>query len=129
MTSTLYIKAFNDLLDQFYEYLSTKFPDISSDILIAKTFTDFLKRGSPKEVSRQFIKHVSPYSKQILDCNESFFLDFKDNIKGSDEILVYGPKLREVWMSNSITDFEKAEIWMFFHKLLNLGNKISVQTS
>jgi hypothetical protein len=121
----LYIKAFNDLLDQFYEYLSDKIDDIASDILIAKTFTDFLRRGDPKQVPKQFMKHITPYIDKILECNESFFLDYQSNIKGTDEIMIYGPKLKNVWESNKLTEIQKAEIWMFFHKLINLGNRCS----
>lgn len=124
MSNFVYVKAFNDLLDQFYEFLSTKFPSISADILIAKTFTDFLKMGNPKEVPNQFLKHIMPYTDKIMECNESFFLDYQNNIKGSDEIMMYGPKLREVWEAKSTTDMDKAQIWIFFHKLIKLGSKI-----
>ena len=124
MSNFVYVKAFNDLLDQFYEFLSTKFPSISPDILIAKTFTDFLKMGNPKEVSHQFLKHIGPYTEKIMECNESFFLDYQTNICGSDEIMIYGPKLREVWEATTTTDMDKAQIWVFFHKLIKLGSKI-----
>lgn len=122
-TPALYTKAFNDLLDQFYEFLSDQFPSIAADILIAKTFTDFLKMGNPREVSRQFLKHIDPYTSQILACDEDFFINYQNNIKGSDEILIYGPKLLQVWKDPTTTDRQKAEIWMFFHKLIKLGSK------
>lgn len=123
MSNIVYIKAFNDLLDQFYEYLSTKFPIISPDILIAKTFTNFLRTGNPKEVARQFMEHTEPYLDKIMDCNEAFFLDYQNNIGGSNEILTYAPKLKQVWEAKTTTDMDKAQIWLFFHKLLKLGEK------
>lgn len=128
MTSTniLYIKAFNDLLDQFYEFLSSKFPQISPDILIAKTFTEFVRKGNPREVIRQFIEHITPYTDQIMDCNESFFLDYKNNLKGTNEILMYAPRLKQVWESDKTTDLDKAQIWLYFHKLIKLGNKVKI---
>lgn len=128
MTSNIaYIKAFNDLLDQFYEFLSTKFPQISPDILIAQTFTNFLRTGNPKEVVKSFMQHTSPYQDQIFECNESFFLDYQNNLKesNSNEMLTYAPKLKQIWEAESTTDMDKAQIWLFFHKLLKLGSKVT----
>ena len=123
MSNFIYIKAFNDLLDQFYEYLSNKFPVIAPDILVAKTFTDFVRRGSPKEVIRQFMEHTRPYTTQIMDCDEGFFLDYEKNlrIENGQDILMYAPKLKKVWISPETSDMEKAQIWLYFHKLIQLG--------
>ena len=123
MSNIVYIKAFNDLLDQFYEHLSTKFPQISPDILIAKTFTNFLRTGNPKEVVKQFMDHTSPYADKINDCDEAFFLDYQNNIKNTNEILTYAPKLKQIWEAESTSEMDKAQIWLFFHKLLKLGEK------
>jgi hypothetical protein len=41
----------------------------------------------------------------------------------TDNIL-FGSKIRNIWMSRDITDNQKAHIWLYFQKLLKAGEKV-----
>lgn len=128
MNRIAYIKAFNDLLDQFYDHLAVRFPLFKSDITLAKTCTEFLRNSNPRQVVEQFMRYISPYSEHINNCDEKFFLDFEHNIKKEKEGLsqsdiLFGVKLKQVWMSEEITEMDKARIWNYFQKLIKLGSK------
>jgi hypothetical protein len=70
---------------------------------------------------------VGPYSQYIYNCDEDFFLNFDLNLKQlgltTDNIL-FGSKIRNIWMSSDITDNQKAYIWLYFQKLLKAGEKV-----
>jgi hypothetical protein len=73
------------------------------------------------------MSYVAPYETYIFECDEDFFLNFDTNLKQigltSDDIL-FGSKIKNIWLSSEITDNQKAYIWLYFQKLLRAGKKI-----
>jgi hypothetical protein len=124
MSSLVYIKAFNEMLDKLFDFLLKVAPDIRSDILLTRTCTDFIRNANPRTPATQFMEFIGPYARQINDCDENFFLNFEQNLDVSSNNIMYGFKLKNVWTSNTITDIDKARIWMYFQKLLKLSEKV-----
>lgn len=129
MNKIVQIKIFNDVLDQFFEYMENEFEYFRSDILLTKSSIDFIKRGNPRLVVEQFVQYITPYSKQIMECDEDFFMNFEQNMGLDKENLLYGLKLKSIWLANSTQDQEKtirqkATIFFYFQKLLKCASKV-----
>ena len=125
MSKIVQIKIFNDLINQFLDYLDANFRMFKSDILLIKNTIDFVRRSNPRLVVEQFMNYVFPFKTIIFECDEVFFLNF-DNLKhilNSDD-LMFGTKLRNIWMSPDTTRIQKAYIWSYMQKLLTTGEKI-----
>lgn len=124
------IKIFNDLLDQFMEYLSNNFIYIKSDLILAKNTISFVRNSNPRLVVEKFMKGVYPYHKQIFECDENFFLNFEDNMRDEDkhklngDDFLMGMKFKNVWNSKDTSVTQKAHIWMYFQKLIRAGEKV-----
>ena len=127
MSKIVQIKIFNDILDQFLGFLESNFLIFKSDIILTKSTIDFVRRSNPRLVVEQYMSYVGPYETYIFGCDEDFFLNFDTNLKQigltSDDIL-FGSKIRNIWLSSDITDNQKAYIWLYFQKLLRAGKKI-----
>jgi hypothetical protein len=125
MNKIVQIKIFNDLLDQFFDFLESNFQDFKSDIVLTRSTAEFVRKSNPRLVVEQFMSYVGPYKYEIFNCNELFFLDFEKNLYNitSDNVLS-GMKLKNMWISSEITELQKANIWMYFQKLLKAGEKI-----
>lgn len=127
MSKIVQIKIFNDILDQFLDYLESHFLIFKSDIILTRSTIDFIRRSNPRLVVEQYMSYVSPYEKYIFECDEQFFLNFDTNLKQigltSDDIL-FGNKIRNIWLSSDTTDNQKAYIWLYFQKLLRAGKRV-----
>jgi hypothetical protein len=129
MSKIVQIKIFNDILDQFLDYLETNFVIFRSDLMLTRSTVDFIRRSNPRLVIEQYMNFVGPYERYIFDCDEEFFLNFDINLKQiglkSDDIL-FGNKIRNIWLSEDTNDNHKAYIWLYFQKLLRAGKKVIV---
>lgn len=127
MSRFVQINIFNDLMDQFLNYLEINFPLFRSDIILSRTAVQMLRKGSPRILAEQFMKYVLPYKQQIVNCNEDFFLNFEKNMNSNtltnDNILI-GLKIKNMWMSSDITDKQKAYIWYYFQQLIRSGERV-----
>jgi hypothetical protein len=127
MSKIIQIKIFNDILNQFLDYLEDNFHFFKSDLILIRTTVDFIRSSNPRLVIEQYMSYVGPYSQYIYNCDEDFFLNFDLNLKQlgltTDNIL-FGSKIRNIWMSSDITDNQKAHIWLYFQKLLKAGEKV-----
>ena len=127
MSKIVQIKIFNDLLDQFFEYLETNFSMFKSDVILSKSTIEFVRKSNPRLVVEQFMSYILPYYKEIFDCNEDFFLNFDVNVKDlSSENMIFGKRIRSIWLSNQITDNHKAYIWLYFQKLITAGERVMI---
>lgn len=127
MSKIVQIKIFNDILDQFLDYLESNFLYFKSDLILIKSTIDFIRKSNPRLVVEQFMNYAIPYRQHIFDCNEDFFLNYDLNVNQigltSDNIL-FGNKIKNIWISPNTTDNHKAYIWLYFQKLLKAGEKI-----
>lgn len=124
MNKIVQIKIFNDILDQFFDYLEINFPFFKSDVVLTRSTTEFVRKSNPRLVVEQFMGYVLPYQKQIFDCDEDFFLNFQRNLDTSEltkDNIMSGMKIRDMWVSDKITDNQKAHIWLYFQKLIKAG--------
>jgi hypothetical protein len=127
MNKIVQIKIFNDILDQFFDYLEINFPDFRSDFILTRSTTEFIRRSNPRLVVEQFMSNVIPYQKEIFECNENFFLNFEKNLSNSDltsENILVGLKIKTMWLSSDTSETKKAYIWLYFQKLLKAGEKV-----
>jgi hypothetical protein len=127
MSKIVQIKIFNDILDQFLDFLETNFLMFRSDIMLTRSTVDFIRKSNPRLVVEQYMSFVAPYEKHIFDCNENFFLNFDMNLQQiglTMDDIIFGNKIRNIWMSNEITDKQKAYIWLYFQKLLRAGKNV-----
>jgi hypothetical protein len=127
MSKIVQIKIFNDILDQFLSFLESNFPLFKSDLILTRSTIDFVRRSNPRLVVERFMHIISPFEKEVFDCNEDFFLDLdnlsKTSTEAAENILV-GMRIKNMWQSPSTTDPQKAMIWFFFHKMIKAGQKV-----
>jgi hypothetical protein len=126
MNKIAQIKIFNGLLDQFFDFLEQNFPYYKSDVVLTRTTVEFVRKSNPRLVAEQFVIYVSPYKREIMDCNESFFLNYENNLSNhmSNDNILMGMKIKNMWLAPETTDVQKAHIWMYIQKLLKAGEKI-----
>ena len=122
MSKIAKIKRFNDYLDQLFNYLEDTFPFYKSDIILTKNSIHFIRKSNPRLVVEQFLEYVQPYSEQIFSCDEDFFMNFEQNMSLDQENMLYGLKLKSLWIQNTNISqilYQKARIFDYFQKLLN----------
>jgi hypothetical protein len=125
MNSLVHIKVFNNLLNDFLNFLEETFPIISSDIILTRSIVNVLGSNNPRIIVEQFMSSVSMYKKHIFDCDEKFFLNFEENgIKVNSQNLMHGLKIKQLWLDSKTTNEQKAYIWLYFQKLLRTGEKV-----
>jgi len=124
MSKIVQIKIFNDILDQFLDYLDENFKFFRSDLILIRNTMEFIRRSNHRLVVEQYMSYVGPYKKYIFNCDENFFINFDTNLKQiglTSDNIVFGSKIRNIWVSDSITTTQKAYIWLYFQKLLKAG--------
>lgn len=124
MSKIVQIKIFNDILDQFLDYLDENFKFFRSDLILIRNTMEFIRRSNPRLVVEQYMSYVGPYKKYIFNCDENFFINFDTNLKQlglTSDNIIFGSKIRNIWLSDSITKTQKAYIWLYFQKLLKAG--------
>ena len=124
MSKIVQIKIFNDILDQFLDYLDDNFKFFKSDLILIRNTMEFIRRSNPRLVVEQYMSYVGPYKKYIFNCEEDFFINFDTNLKQiglTSDNIIFGSKIRNIWLSDSITKTQKAYIWLYFQKLLKAG--------
>jgi hypothetical protein len=127
MNTIVNIKIFNDILEQFFDFLEVNFEIYKSDIVLTRTAISFVRNGNPRLVAEKFMESVKPYKEQLFDCNDNFFLDYEKNIElnglQNDDIVLI-KKIKDLWLSPNITENQKAYIWLYLQKLYKAGQKI-----
>ena len=109
------ISIFLDILDQFLCHLEERYPVFKSDLFLVKTSVGVL-----------FMSYILPYSTQIENCQEEFFLNFENlvNKNTPNSNLMHAMKIRGIWRAKDTTDIDKAQIWIYFKKLLKVGKRV-----
>lgn len=128
MNRITHIKIFNDILDQFFSYMKDEFECFRSDIILKQSAIEFVRKGNPRLVVEQFMKYISPYSKEIMECNEDFFLNFENTMGLKKESLLIGLELKNLWLNNTNPENimrQKATIFFYFQKMLKCASKIN----
>ena len=82
---TTILSKFNEQLLNFLQEMCRLFPEDKK--LSTFLFTvDLMKKANPRELMNQFKQYVYPFKSQIMNKEESFFLEnaFGDNIQDLD---------------------------------------------
>lgn len=116
MNSETTIGSFIVMMDQFIDELSMTFPK-ETKIKVYKNSFDMLKKTNPRKVLDVFLEHLSPYSQQIMDKDESVMLD--DTILINKEL-----NLKAIWQAPETSSNTKEAIWAHLNTLLMFGMTI-----
>jgi len=120
---TTNLSKFNEQLLNFLQEMCRLFPEDKK--LSTFLFTvDLMKKANPRELMNQFKQYVYPFKSQILNKDESFFLEnaFGDNIQDKSnmsEML----RIKEIWISGKLTKNDKDCIWNYFKVFIYLLDK------
>ena len=117
MSSVVYIKSFNNLLSQFLSDMVKTYPT-EKDIVVYEAKINLLAQGNPRMLVEEFMKNILPHKQQILDCDESYFLNI-DNLNLNKENLEKGLNFKKMYKSSD--QRTKATIIAYFQKLLKFG--------
>ena len=123
MNSIAKITAFNNLLDSFLDYLENNFSAIKSDVRITRTAIDFVKSSNPRLVMTTFMSGIEKYKDEVLACNENFFLEHVCGLKTALDKngCLFSEKLRDIWLDPSTSKKQKANIFLYLIKMINLN--------
>lgn len=120
---TTILSKFNEQLLNFLQEMCRLFPEDKK--LSTFLFTvDLMKKANPRELMNQFKQYVYPFKSQIMNKEESFFLEnaFGDNIQDKSnmsEML----RIKEIWISGKLTKNDKDCIWNYFKVFIYLIDK------
>jgi hypothetical protein len=127
MNKIIQIKIFHNILDDLFDYLENTFSYFKSDIMLARTTAQLIRSSNPRLVVEQFMEYVGPYNERIFNCDEDFFLNFENDQGMRDSLtsdnLLFGMKLKNIWLATETTDMQKAAVFLYFQKLLKAGEK------
>ena len=127
MTTSL-LTAFTTQLINFCDELILLFPE-DNDFKVFKNGILLLKKTNPRQIIKLFHGYVKEYYGQILNKEESFFLenDYDSLINEidskSDNIIMTIGKLKQYW--GDLSENNKESIWKYLHVLINLNEMIS----
>lgn len=105
------ISAFNEMMRQFTDELSTIFPDEQA---VKEPFKD----TPPRTVFDNFMTDIAPWVNHMLGKNPEFFC--KENPFSAKL------NLHEIWVHSDCTDNTKAAIWQYLQTLYMLGTTINM---
>ena len=120
---TTILSKFNEQLLNFLQEMCRLFPEDKK--LSTFLFTvDLMKKANPRELMNQFKQYVYPFKSQIMNKEESFFLEnaFGDNIQDKSnmsEML----RIKDIWISGKLTKNDKDCIWNYFKVFIYLLDK------
>jgi hypothetical protein len=126
MNKIIQIKNFNGLLDQFFDFLEESFVNFKSEFILTRNTMELVRKGNPRLVVEQFINNVKSYKKYIFECDEDFFINYELNhdVVSKDDMLL-GMRLKEIWLSDQITDRKKATVFYYLQKLITTGENLN----
>jgi len=107
MSLTKFLSVIDQLIDDVYDV----FPEAQEDIALFKYKYEMMKKVNPKMIQQLFQKYVMPYKKQILDKDESFFLQKDYNEFNIFKNIYAGVNDNQV----------KNTIWKYFQVLVMLS--------
>ena len=112
------ITAFNELMDRFILELKETFPD---EPAIKKWYNamDLMKGSNSNGLMEVFMANVTPYSQELMNKDDSFFVGDDHNIK-----LIKDLNLKKLWQEDDLSDNTKNAIWQYIQTLFMMGTTI-----
>jgi hypothetical protein len=114
-------------IDNFINELCTIFPENGEIQLFGQKY-NLISSANSNIVLEYFVKFIYPYKTEIMNCNESFFL----NGGGQEELkdnsgLKFRDNIRNLWIKE-MCDENKEIIWKYFKIFIVLSEKYIVET-
>jgi hypothetical protein len=109
------ITGFNDMMEQFLEELVQTFPEEPAMKKYRNAF-EILRKSNARSCMENFMMNISPYSKQVMAKDASFFMNNPEVFKDF--------KLATIW-TDDLSENTKNAIWQYLQTLYILGNTIS----
>ena len=120
------VKMFCKLFDEFLTDVGKIYPgDMSLKFL--QTACNLIVAADPHAFVLEVMTHIGPYSKQILDRDETFFKDEINKMRqdeSTDYIFSEMQKVRDIWMNEETSANTKECIWKYFTLFVKLGESI-----
>ena len=121
--SKILIKKFNKIVNEFADELSAILPN-DKNIAIFKSHLSVVGMLDDTQIIKNFIEHVYPYKKNILDKDEEFFLETE--IKHDHDYLSDSLHIKQLW-KDKLSDSNKEIVWKYFQVLIVLSEKYIVR--
>jgi len=106
MSLIKFLSVIDQLIDEVYDVI----PDVQEDIAIFKYKYEMMKKINPKMIPQLFQKYVLPFKKEILNKDETFFLQ-----KDYNEFNIF-----KTIYTNVKNEQVKKTIWKYFQVLIIL---------
>lgn len=124
MATTL--TKFNNTIEQLIDALMERYSYheyFSKEFSLAKEKFILLRKTNPRKVMEGVLVYVYPYKNQIMNSDESFFLNKNYENDTKDEgHLVKALKIKDLWESD-MDDNTKESIFTYFKVIIVLAEK------
>tara|TARA_B100000035_G_C21001174_1_gene554994 strand:+ start:800 stop:1183 length:384 start_codon:yes stop_codon:yes gene_type:complete len=119
------LKAFTTQLKNLIIELSEVLP-YNKEISVNKTTIELLIRTNPRLVLNAFNIYILPYKREIIDCDDNFFLsqDIRESENVNKQLVGTLNILRNYW--SSLTESTKKSVWLYFAVLIRISEKITL---
>ena len=110
------ISAFNEMMGQFLNELVQTFPEEPAMKKYRNTF-ELFKDTNPRKIMETFVTSIGPYSNQIMQKDETFFLNSQIDV-------ISDLNIGKHW-NNDLSLNTKNAIWQYLQTLYTLGSTIN----
>lgn len=126
MSQVSTLTRFNDTIDCLIDSLIDRYSHheyFAKELRLIKEKFTLLRKMNPAKVLEGFLVKAYPYKKQIMDNDDSFFLQKSyDNDTKNEGNLVKVLKIKELW-ENDMDDNTKQTLFNYFKVLIVLSEK------
>jgi len=126
MSGVTTLTKFNNTVEQMIDALAERYSYheyFSRELSLTKEKFVLLRKTNPRKVVEGVLVFVYPYKKQIMENDETFFLQKDYNNDTKDEgHLVKALKIKELW-DTDMDDMTKQNLFNYFKVLIVLAKK------
>jgi hypothetical protein len=120
MSTTVSLKRFNKQVDNFLVALKKIFPE-RKEFSIFEAQMEGARMINKRIVIDSFITYVYPFKGQIMNKDESFFLQ-EGNVGVKKDYMSHALNLKDLWL-NSLRPENKEMVWKYFQVMILLAEK------
>jgi len=126
MSGVTTLTKFNNTVEQMIDALAERYSYheyFSKELSLTKEKFVLLRKTNPRKVVEGVLVFVYPYKKQIMENDETFFLQKDYNNDTKDEgHLVKALKIKELW-DTDMDDMTKQNLFNYFKVLIVLAER------
>ena len=113
------VSAWCEMMEQFLNELEKTFPQ-ETNIKKYHASYDLVKKANSRKCVEAFMNGASEYSQQIMQKDESFFLEHGDSIEFLKKM-----NMKKNWQDPELSQTTKDAIWQYLQTLYILGTTIT----